>query len=59
MGTREDPPPKCSPPDEAGQQLPRPDDAYLTRQSADEAVAEYWNRFEAVRGAFADQHQIL
>lgn len=31
----------------------------VSRQRADDAVADYWNRFEDLHGSFADEHQIL
>ncbi|WP_341675108.1 type II toxin-antitoxin system CcdA family antitoxin [Niveibacterium sp. SC-1] len=34
-------------------------DDQVARRQADDAVAEYWNRFEDVHGSFADEHQIL
>jgi len=34
-------------------------DEVAARQRADDAVADYWNRFDECHGSFADEHQIL
>ena len=39
--------------------IARHGDALAARRQADDAVAEYWNRFEEVHGSFADEHQVL
>ncbi len=34
-------------------------DDLAARRQTDDAIAEYWNRFEDTHGSFADEHQIL